>query len=323
MKNYNETIKSVFDRIGEYETEKKRKRKIIVKAVTSFSCCCLVALLGVGVFQMGLFKSEPDYAENESIAASSEANSSGTNSEENASGANSETDTNGSADVSKPSKPSADSVIWGNDNGSEAYIERHEKSVSITLDEVLSNEAKPNDLIAIRVSFRLYDDFVYNNKTLGEFSMEYSKESALIKRMSYLTEYGDSLKYGEALYETGAPNGEKWAKNLYFSIIERIGEDLISKYIVDGEFLKEDLERDLDDLENSSPCRYAYEKAKMVCYENSSKVAKVFLEEKNIYCEIQNGNSIVFFTSADKFDEISLENAAIYSLATNDFSECE
>ena len=317
MKNYNETIKSVFDRIGEYEAEKKRKRKIIVRAVTSFSCCCLVALLGVGVFQMGLFKSEPDYVENESITTSAEENNSETNSEANTS------DTNGSADVSKPSKPSADSVIWGNDNGSEAFVERHEKSVSYTLDEVLSNEAQPNDLIAIRVRFRLYDDFVYNNKTLGEFFMEYSKEADLIKRMSYLTEDGDSLKYGEALYETGAPNGEKWGKSLYFSIIERIGEDLLSKYIVDGEFLKEDLEKDLDALENSSPSRYAYEKAKMVCYENSSKVAKAFLEEKNIYCEIEDGNSIVFFTTADKFDEISLENAAIYSLATNDFSECE
>ncbi len=323
MKNCNETIKSVFERIDQYEVQKRRKRKIITRAVTSISCCCFVALLGVGVFQMGLFKSEPDYVESESFITSdsisetdSKADTSNTNSEVDTS------DTNGSADVSKPSKPSADSVIWGNDDY-EGLIERNGKTISISLNELLSEVTQPNDLIAIRVSFRLYNEFVYNSKTLREYAEEYSEESSLITRMGQLTKLGDMLKYGEALYETGAPNGEKWAKTLYFRTIERIGEDLLSKYIVDGEFLKEALEKDLEALINSHPCADAYEEAKLACFKDSCEIAKEYLESKNIYCEIENDQSVIFFAGADVFEKISVKNASQYSLATNDFSECE
>lgn len=59
MKNYDETINSVFERINEYEVEKKHKRKIITRTVTSLCCFCLVALLGIGVWQSDLFKSMP------------------------------------------------------------------------------------------------------------------------------------------------------------------------------------------------------------------------------------------------------------------------
>ncbi len=54
MKNYDETISSVFDRISEYEV-KKRKRKIVTRAVTSLCCFCLVALFGIGVWQSDIF----------------------------------------------------------------------------------------------------------------------------------------------------------------------------------------------------------------------------------------------------------------------------
>lgn len=59
MKNYDETINSVFERINEYEIEKKRKRKTVTKTVTSLCCVCLVALLGIGVWQSDLFKPMP------------------------------------------------------------------------------------------------------------------------------------------------------------------------------------------------------------------------------------------------------------------------
>lgn len=59
MKNYDETINSVFERINEYEVEKKHKRKIITRTVTSLCCFCLVALLGIGVWQSDLFKPMP------------------------------------------------------------------------------------------------------------------------------------------------------------------------------------------------------------------------------------------------------------------------
>lgn len=59
MKNYDETINAVFNRINEYEIAKKRKRKIVMKTVTSLCCVCLVALLGIGVWQSDFFKTAP------------------------------------------------------------------------------------------------------------------------------------------------------------------------------------------------------------------------------------------------------------------------
>ena len=51
MKNYDETISNVFDRIGEYETKQKRKRSVITKTAVSFCCVCAIALVGVGVMK--------------------------------------------------------------------------------------------------------------------------------------------------------------------------------------------------------------------------------------------------------------------------------
>lgn len=51
MKNYDETINNVFDRIGEYERNQKRKRSAIIKTAVSFCCVCAIALVGVGVLK--------------------------------------------------------------------------------------------------------------------------------------------------------------------------------------------------------------------------------------------------------------------------------
>lgn len=56
MKNYDETINAVFSRIDEYKTAQKYKRKMITKTVCSI---CLVALIGFGVWQIGLFDTAP------------------------------------------------------------------------------------------------------------------------------------------------------------------------------------------------------------------------------------------------------------------------
>lgn len=60
MKSYNEMANDVFRRIGEYETEQKKKRKAVIRSVTSVGCVCILALLCVGVWQSGLFKRSSD-----------------------------------------------------------------------------------------------------------------------------------------------------------------------------------------------------------------------------------------------------------------------
>lgn len=59
MKNYNEMANDVLRRIGEHETEQRKRRKTISKIVTPLCCCCLVALLGFGMWQGGMFNATP------------------------------------------------------------------------------------------------------------------------------------------------------------------------------------------------------------------------------------------------------------------------
>lgn len=67
MKNYNEIANSVLERRDKFETEKKNRRRFIAKTVTPICCFCLVALLGVGVWQGGLFKDNSTQIANDSI----------------------------------------------------------------------------------------------------------------------------------------------------------------------------------------------------------------------------------------------------------------
>ena len=59
MKNYDETISTVFERIDQYKTEKLRKRKIITRiAIPAFSVCLAVAI-GIFAVKGDAFKTKP------------------------------------------------------------------------------------------------------------------------------------------------------------------------------------------------------------------------------------------------------------------------
>ena len=59
MKNYNEMANDVLRRIGEHETEQRNRRKTVSRILTPLCCFCLVALLGFGVWQGGMFGTTP------------------------------------------------------------------------------------------------------------------------------------------------------------------------------------------------------------------------------------------------------------------------
>lgn len=58
MKSYDETINTVLDRIGEYKTAQKRKKKIITRTVLPVCSVTLAAAIGIGAWQSGIFKSK-------------------------------------------------------------------------------------------------------------------------------------------------------------------------------------------------------------------------------------------------------------------------
>lgn len=94
--------------------------------------------------------------------------------------------------------------------------------------------------------------FVYEGKTLAEWGIGAVEAMLLPDKMVQLLKMGDSLKYGTALYETGTPDGEKWDKGWYEDRIAFFGEELLDRYLVDGEFLREELEQDLENYDNSA-----------------------------------------------------------------------
>lgn len=59
MKNYNETINTVFERIDQYNLAQKRKREIITRVALPTLSMCLAVAVGVFAFKGDIFKSEP------------------------------------------------------------------------------------------------------------------------------------------------------------------------------------------------------------------------------------------------------------------------
>lgn len=59
MKNYNEMAESVFRRINEYETAKKKRQKTATRILISLSCLCLAVLTGAGIWIGSRFNEIP------------------------------------------------------------------------------------------------------------------------------------------------------------------------------------------------------------------------------------------------------------------------
>ena len=69
MKNCEEMVNSLFERKDRYVAEQKKKRAVITRAVASVCCFSLVALLGFGLWQGGMFDTTPSATINNSISA--------------------------------------------------------------------------------------------------------------------------------------------------------------------------------------------------------------------------------------------------------------
>ncbi len=59
MKNYKEIAENVFARRAQYETQKRNKQKMLVRTCTPIACVCVISVVGVGLWQGGVFEKEP------------------------------------------------------------------------------------------------------------------------------------------------------------------------------------------------------------------------------------------------------------------------
>lgn len=118
-------------------------------------------------------------------------------------------------------------------------------ATSSSLMSVFADENGGSDLGFVSSGAKAETD---NNETVISEAQLYDKLGQLLKD-------GDSLKYGEALYTAGTPDGEKWTKEFYEQRVDFYGEEFLAKYIVNGEFLRDKVVSDMAEIttkENNS-----------------------------------------------------------------------
>lgn len=192
----------------------------------------------------------------DNTAASSNGNVSGASSEigdlrdENSTSAGKKTD-------GKAEKPD-DEVVYGewkkgSDPTAASFYVRWKNKLNVTGTLYYAMENSPGKTYAVTAVYAPptanIKSFTYEGKTLSEIAIAAEEERRIPEKMKELLKWGDDLKYGKALYETGDSSGVKWDKRLYEDKVAYFGEDMLNKYIVDGKFLREDLERDIAALE--------------------------------------------------------------------------
>lgn len=305
MKNTNEYTQEILKRGNEKLVREKRKRNQRI-AVTL--CMCLVICLGVGG-AFALPKLINNSSENSSDSQVTESSSVVQNNTDNG-------NTAGTDDIpffSGADVPDCETtlddrpVIWGDDVGSTedyAICEWNGKSVSSRLyDELEKNDE--NVLFAVSpTNFNLDMDFVYSGKTLSDYAADREDEYSDFNKLGMILKEGDSLKYGELLYKGGAPNGEKWAESYYHERVEMYGEEFLSKYIADGEFLKDKVQEDIDAMSDRTASKLYDEAVEAYRLHTIKELAKA-LDEQDIRYEMV-GDYLVMYVTESELAQLSL-----------------
>lgn len=226
MKNSEEMVNSLFERRDCYIAEQKRRRTVLVRTTTYLCCVCFMAVLSFGIDGVGFFN-----IQDPSPTISTGDDTTMTN------------PSNGDL-IDVPNYV----IIWGDndDLAGSAFENLNGKKITISLANALRNSPENSKIAIIAYPVIVDNTFVFNRKSIAEYQEDIETEVDLTNRLAELLKAGESLKYGEALYQNGSPEGEKWAQSLYEETIETIGNDLLSKYIVDGVFLRAELEADMD-----------------------------------------------------------------------------
>ncbi len=278
MKNYEDITNNLLKRRDEYVTAQKRKRRTVMTAVTTVVCLGIVL---VGIRQIGkitaVTNSQPE-----------------------------------SVQGLLPVEPEPDDdskIIWNDYFGSEdaALMDWNGKCVQMSLGEAFRKNPETS-CYAIVARPHLDEKYVYNGKSLEEYESEAQYEATYPELLASLLKVGDALKYGEKLYQTGTPDGEKWSKEFYDKTVEEYGQELLSKYIVDGEFLREEVENDIKNYQVTKAIE-ACQNAKRAYYQQTLEKARQELKHQAINCEYGNDSEcLVIYVTKSEFEDMHLED---------------
>ncbi len=155
------------------------------------------------------------------------------------------------------------------------------------------------------------DDFVYRELTYLEWENDLNEQRMLSTKLVSLLKDGEYLKHGDALYREGI-NGEKWAKELYEATREYYGEELLSRYIVDGELLTNEINVQI------ASCTVAIENIQDILIELGAQY-RIYLAEAELEkfkeiapdAEIKH-ESIHFSMTKEEFSNLTLDSKEMY-----------
>ena len=252
MKNYEEITAALLRRREEYERKKKRQRLLLSRAGVMAASCALVAVLALQPLAMPggdvPLVPMPNYGEeggktNNKGPGQSLQDPVDPNRPVNGNPDHDDPDNNqgGNVDHDRPQ------IIDPDDDF--AVGQWQGKQVTGQLLEWLQNADAADMLPLVWAKPGIDMSYHYKGETLQQYWNAAEAERKWPERMASLYKMGDSLKYGEALYTTGTPDGEKWEEELYREVVTYIGQELLDRFIVEGVFLKEKLWETMKDSE--------------------------------------------------------------------------
>lgn len=285
MKTCDEMVNSLLERRAQYVSAQKKKKKVLVSTIASF---CVVAVVGVAVWKM------PSVTEQPPVAPDDQQNS-----------------TTQTTPITKPTY----NILWKEaeedmSTGEIAVDTQMGKTIEWGLKKALENLPQNTKVAVAAYPYMTDPNFVWNGKSLKECSDAFDAERSMLNKLGSLAKMGNMLKYGEALL-TGTPDGEKWSKELYEETIAYYGEELLSKYIVNGEFLKDQLEADIEIMSGEGSAYYAYESACAAYNAYALDEAEKQLAAHSIDYDASNSadsGCIIMFVDAEQFSAFTMES---------------
>lgn len=308
MKTYDEMVNSLLERRDEFLAEQRQRRRTAAKIYTAGGSCAVAAAIGVGVLNSGMLRDKNAIAPNSSAISDSSFAAS---------------DEQGNSTVQIPVSPTApdfSSVIWaeegkggipsddvGASSVEQDFMRQYWNGKEIYRSLYNAFEEHGDDTVfAIAARCNPYDEnFVYNGKTLAQYEAE---EKELWERYDSLYVLLKIIYYKE---EDEALHGDKNSA-YYDQQISELPEDIRKEYIVDGVFLKDKAEKDMNDTwEKFYVAQVAYEQARCAYRAYIVKTAAEQITAQGIYCEMMysfdSPYSLIIFATKDEFAELTFD----------------
>lgn len=205
----------------------------------------------------------------------------------------------------EPSNNDNIEIKWATskDSNEEGITTWNDKQVTFRLNEAL--ETNDSEIVyAIYTKPFIDDNYIFEGRTLKEYYLDMANETNLPEKLSQLLKEGDSLKYKGKLYTTGTPDGERWTESLYNERVNYYGNDILNKYIVDGNFLKEKLEEDIKVANNTTTAQDKYKIVKKSYLNDLAKTIKGELKTE----VSENNDGIIIYLKKENFSSLTVSN---------------